>query len=427
MIAKRISCSTVKGVLEYNSRKEEKNSSQIIATRHLPQDTSKNIADTLKLYIKGNRAKKNKYEHIILSFPTSFDLNELNRVEIIDSYLDKIGFSNQPYVAYLHTDTPNAHIHLVTTPIDIVTKKRIYYRDKDTKGRGVDLTKRISERAVQAIRKEYNIELDREAISNKNMTTKNRVLYAIDVTTKKYKVRSPAVLAYLLKKKHDIELIHKSQDRSLSGVMYRFEDSPPLKGSIFHHTANHRALEKIFSKHQSRYNAESAKNYKPLLEEILKEGYTAKSINKVLGHFGLELVTLDSKHDRRVLIDHNTGEIHNYSAVTRQLIPVKGKILKRREASDVACMITLENKQLLSPFVKTYDDASKAGIMASYNSFYSKAYNPDTSKGDYVFRKTAYYTAMSSFIRSGVYDDMEFLDRRPKKNRAPKRPPRGRY
>lgn len=419
MIAKRISCSTVRGVVQYNQAKEKNNESQLIASKYVLPGSAKEMASAFETLITGNRAIRNKYEHVILSFPTSFNLNDQNRIPIIETYLDGIGFANQPYVAYLHTDTPNHHIHIITTPIDIRTKRRIYVQLAHTKGRGVNLTKRVSERVVRRMRKEFNIVLGATPIENKNKSVKNRVLYALERTLKKYQVRSPAVLNALLSKHHGISLVSYSKEKKLTGVVYRFKEHPSLKGSIFHHTATHRALEKTFDRNSKRYNQQDSARYKSVLEVLIDTKYKKEAINAVFQHFGWEIMALDKKGHRNILVDHNNGAIHSLSSVTRKSLRGNQLSITPQQASDTAQQIITDNHTLLSPVVQHYDEQAKRDITTQYRHQYKQSYDPDTSRTTYVFQPTIHYFAMQRYISSGAYDDMEKKPFQRKKKRRP--------
>lgn len=56
--------------------------------------------------------------HITLNFDPSEALSKETLVKIAGTYMDKIGFGNQPYLIYQHHDAGHPHIHIVTTNIE---------------------------------------------------------------------------------------------------------------------------------------------------------------------------------------------------------------------------------------------------------------------------------------------------------------------
>src|SRR6266536_2611641 len=55
--------------------------------------------------------------HISLNFDPSEKLDEATLKNIADTYMNKIGFGDQPYLVYQHFDAGHPHIHIVTTNI----------------------------------------------------------------------------------------------------------------------------------------------------------------------------------------------------------------------------------------------------------------------------------------------------------------------
>ncbi|HCT23866.1 MAG TPA: relaxase [Chitinophagaceae bacterium] len=55
--------------------------------------------------------------HVSLNFDPSEKLSENKLLQIASDYMQKIGFSNQPYLVYKHEDAGHPHIHIVSTTI----------------------------------------------------------------------------------------------------------------------------------------------------------------------------------------------------------------------------------------------------------------------------------------------------------------------
>src|SRR5690625_2789486 len=65
----------------------------------------------------GSSRFKKESSHLILSFPNEDNdkLNPKKMQDISSEFMEKMGYDNNPYVAYFHTDTDKAHIHISTT------------------------------------------------------------------------------------------------------------------------------------------------------------------------------------------------------------------------------------------------------------------------------------------------------------------------
>jgi hypothetical protein len=64
-----------------------------------------------------NHRIKRSALHIPISFGTGEKIPNDKMIDIARDYMDLIGFGQQPYLVYRHSDTAISHFHIVTTPI----------------------------------------------------------------------------------------------------------------------------------------------------------------------------------------------------------------------------------------------------------------------------------------------------------------------
>jgi hypothetical protein len=122
MVAKITSGKTIRGVLNYNEQKVESGKAElIVASKFLkdPEDLTytQKLDRFLKLMQQNERTKTNAV-HISLNFDKADQLDKLRLQQIAETYMDKIGFGNQPFLVYQHFDAAHQHIHIVTTNIE---------------------------------------------------------------------------------------------------------------------------------------------------------------------------------------------------------------------------------------------------------------------------------------------------------------------
>ena len=123
MIIKILSSALNFSGVNYNERKNDLGESELLRAENfggLSYQTDLTRADYLN-YMKAigslNPRVKNKQFHAVISVKGKSDsLNKL--VDAGIQYLDKMGYGKNPYLIYHHADTPNTHIHLVSTRID---------------------------------------------------------------------------------------------------------------------------------------------------------------------------------------------------------------------------------------------------------------------------------------------------------------------
>lgn len=107
--------------LNYNENKVKAKTAECILAVNYPKDLDK-LGDTDKLKRLQNLAALNQRTqrngvHITLNFSPSDSMNTEKMKAIAESYMQKIGFGDQPYLVYEHRDAGHPHVHIVTTNI----------------------------------------------------------------------------------------------------------------------------------------------------------------------------------------------------------------------------------------------------------------------------------------------------------------------
>lgn len=107
--------------LNYNEQKVQKGKAECIAAgNYLNEPQTMNFYQKLagfeNLNVLNDRATT-KTLHVSLNFDPSEKLSTGKLTEIASSYMEKIGFGNQPYLVYKHFDAGHPHVHIVSTTI----------------------------------------------------------------------------------------------------------------------------------------------------------------------------------------------------------------------------------------------------------------------------------------------------------------------
>jgi len=122
MVAKIESGKSLIGALNYNERKVKAGKAKLIMAQLYPKEAEQlSFDDKLfrltDLAARNLRTKTNTV-HLSLNFDLSENLSADKLCRIADSYMDKIGFGQQPFLVYQHFDAGHNHIHILTTNID---------------------------------------------------------------------------------------------------------------------------------------------------------------------------------------------------------------------------------------------------------------------------------------------------------------------
>jgi len=109
------------GALNYNENKVKEGLAECIAANLFPcgaeelnfHEKKNRFANQIKL----NQRSKTNVVHISLNFGIGERLDKEKLNAIATTYMDKIGFGNQPYLVYHHFDAAHPHVHILTTSI----------------------------------------------------------------------------------------------------------------------------------------------------------------------------------------------------------------------------------------------------------------------------------------------------------------------
>jgi hypothetical protein len=77
-----------------------------------------NKIDVLDLYAAGNPRIGKPTFHVSLAFHPDEQLSDERISEIGQQYMERLGYSHQPYLMYRHEDTHHPHIHIVSVSVD---------------------------------------------------------------------------------------------------------------------------------------------------------------------------------------------------------------------------------------------------------------------------------------------------------------------
>jgi hypothetical protein len=113
--------SSLREAVNYNERKVQRQVATLLDAHQYPKDPS-DLTFKQRLARLENRAKLNQrvkvnHFHVSLNFAPGELLPEDQLKQIAALYMEKIGFTNQPYLLYEHYDSGHPHLHLVSTTI----------------------------------------------------------------------------------------------------------------------------------------------------------------------------------------------------------------------------------------------------------------------------------------------------------------------
>jgi hypothetical protein len=151
MVARVISGKDIRGALSYNEHKIKEGVAECLqASNFHGKPRQMNFHDKFiwfQYFTDKNKKVKTNTLHISLNFDIEETIDKEKLCEIAVTYMDKIGFGDQPYLVYEHKDSAHPHLHIITTNVQ-----------KD--GKRIDIHnigRNQSEAARKEIEKEFNL------------------------------------------------------------------------------------------------------------------------------------------------------------------------------------------------------------------------------------------------------------------------------
>ena len=333
MVAVIHASSSLRNALNYNEQKVKEQVATCLAAVNYPKDVQ-DLTFNQKLVRLQNQADLNiktkvNSVHISLNFDPSEKLSEDKLKEISDTYLQKIGFSNQPYLLYQHNDAGHPHVHIVTTNI----------KADGTRIELHNLGKIQSEKARKEIENDYSL-VKAEDMKSKPYELKSaytqKVQYGkadsrraianvLNAVLNTYKYTSVAELNAVLQQYNVLadrgsegSRVHKNH-----GLFYRILDEKgntigvPIKASSFHNKPTLKYLEERFAANETARNSHKARVKNAIDITLLKnKNYSVQDLIKSLQKDGIHTVV--RKNDEGVLygltyVDNKTKCVFNGS------------------------------------------------------------------------------------------------------------------
>lgn len=121
----------------YNDQKVKAGQAEVLDSQHLRKTSPVEIQKYFDRF-QYSRVSKPAL-HISLSFDRADKpkLDNEKMIELSKEYLQKMGYDKQPYILYRHHDTAHPHVHILTSRIDIHTRKKLPHAFEQRKSKAI--------------------------------------------------------------------------------------------------------------------------------------------------------------------------------------------------------------------------------------------------------------------------------------------------
>jgi hypothetical protein len=336
MVAKINVGSSLYGALSYNGEKVNAGEGKLLATHKVfdQGDGKLDIArcmEDFRRYIPEQVRCEKPVAHISLNPHPDDRLNDAELMNMAQEYLEGIGYGNQPYVVFKHSDISREHLHIVTLNVD--------ERGRRLSDRYIH---RRSKRATDALEKQYNL----HPSGSRRQRLEQGVLNKVDASQGNVRRQVGNVLRYIsgnyrfqtigeyraLLSLYDItveEVRGEKDGREYRGFVYSATDDNgekignPIKASRFGKYAGCEAFDKRCSTSKTDIQNKDLGRYtKGKVFAAMHRARSRKELVSILKTKGIDVVLRETDTGRiygATFIDHNTGCVLNGSRMGKEL------------------------------------------------------------------------------------------------------------
>ena len=336
MIAKIGRSENLYGALAYNNLKVEKENGQILFTNKIIETpngayTVAQLTQSFEPYLIANRNTQYHTLHISLNPDPKDKVSDHQYREMAQEYMREMGYGEQPFVVFKHTDIDRSHIHIVSVCVDEQGKK---ISDKFEKMRSMNLCRELERKhdLIPATDKERN-QNDKvfRPVDYRAGDVKSQIASVVRHLPNYYQYQTLGEYNALLSlfnittEKVQGELHGKMQQGLLYVPLNEKGERAghPFKASLFGKSAGLPALELHFAKCKTALKDHPSKHtLKAAITIALKSTSDEQAFKKQLAEQGINVVVRRNDTGRIygiTFIDHNSKAVWNGSRLSTEL------------------------------------------------------------------------------------------------------------
>lgn len=336
MIAKIGRSANLYGALAYNNLKVENENGKILFVNKIIETANgqysvAQLAQSFATYLLANLNTEKHTLHISLNPDPKDKVNDDKFREMAEAYMREMGYGDQPFVVFKHTDIDRSHIHIVSVCVDEQGKK---ISDKFEKMRSMNLCRGLERKhgLIPATDKErYQTEKIFKPVDYRAGDVKSQIASVVRHLPNYYKFQTLGEYNALLSlfnittEKVEGELHGKSQQ----GLLYiHLNDKGekaghPFKASLFGKNAGLPALELHFAKCKTALkDLPTKQTLKAAITIALQTTNDVQAFKKQLSEQGINVVVRRNDTSRiygMTYIDHNSKTVWNGSRLAKEL------------------------------------------------------------------------------------------------------------
>ena len=350
MVAKVISGKNIRGLLNYNENKVSEGIAHCIAASGFgcdPQGLT--FSDKLNRFRKVttlNQKVRTNAIHISLNFDVAEKLTNEQLSTIASDYMTRIGFGEQPYLVYRHTDAAHPHVHIITTNVRTDGKRIDIHNIGRNQSEKARKEIEVAYGLVRAESRKKKQELEpvqvERAIYGKS-ETKRSISNVVRMVTRSYKYASLPELNAILRQFNVVadRGAEGTQMHNKKGLLYSLLDEKgnktgvPIKASSIYGKPILVNLEKRFKLNEA-LRKPFREGLKSAINQVLKKPLSKGAFVKALANRGMFVlfreneegrvygVTFVDNRNKVVFNGSDLGKAYGAKAILEQLSQAPG-------------------------------------------------------------------------------------------------------
>ncbi|TPG31106.1 relaxase/mobilization nuclease domain-containing protein [Flavobacterium pectinovorum] len=260
---------SIRCIFNYNENKVKEGVAECIGAGNYPADVDK-LNDFAKINrftkrLELNENTKRNSVHISLNFDPSENHSKEKLMDIVNTYMDKIGFGKQPYLVYQHHDAGHPHVHVVSVNIERYGKRidmhHLGIRKSEPARKEIEETFGLVKAEGRRIKEQFNLQPISIGKANYGkIESKKALTNILNHVINQYKYSSLPELNAVLKQYN--VLAERGGEKSrvflANGLVYRILDEKgnpigvPIKASDFYFKPTLKFLGEKFKKNEIR-------------------------------------------------------------------------------------------------------------------------------------------------------------------------------
>ena len=336
MIAKIGRGANMIGALSYNQHKVDKENGHILDTQRIMETpdgryTVAQLYRSFEPYFMANKRTEKPVLHISLNPDPTDKVSDTQFIKMAQEYMERMGYGEQPYIVFKHTDIDRTHIHIVSTCVDRYGKK---IPDQYEKLRSMEVCRALEQKynLIPAIEKQQtgNKQVFRP-VDYKTGDIKSQIASVVRHLPKYYGYTSLGAYNALLSLFNITaeEVKGELHGQSKSGLVYFALNEQgkkagnPFKASLFGKQAGLDELQNHFVQAKEKMKADPTRAVlKNTIEVAMHTATGEANLKKQLLEQGINTVVRRNDEGRiygMTFIDHESRTVWNGSALGKNL------------------------------------------------------------------------------------------------------------